>query len=121
MAGERTNGHVRWTQPGSRELTAGGAPGGEAVLGALVTERPNAASAAGDGRVLRRPCSWAPCPYSHRRRRRYPQYFHPSTRKRRDNRYQAPFFPQSDRTGRTTIETVGGRTAPKARGARATW
>ena len=31
MAGERTNGHVRWTQPGSRELTASGDPGGEAA------------------------------------------------------------------------------------------
>jgi hypothetical protein len=47
MAGERTNGHVRWTKPGSRELTASGDPGGEAVPGALVTGRADAAPTTG--------------------------------------------------------------------------
>src|SRR3972149_3738293 len=55
MAGERNNGHVRWTQPGSRELTASGDPGGEAAPRALATGRAGGGAAEEGGPASRAP------------------------------------------------------------------
>ena len=58
--------------------------------------------------------------YSHRRRIRYPQYFHPSMKCRLAHRQEAP-APPSGRTRIAESDTSFGRTFRKARYARGTW